>query len=78
MSDPAVVIVGAGAAGIAAGLELTARGIPFVILEAQHRIGGRASDVRDEARRHVFAAPDAVTGAGRGVASRMVDSFKLA
>jgi monoamine oxidase len=42
MTDPVVVIVGAGAAGIAAGLELTARGVPFVILEAQHRIGGRA------------------------------------
>ena len=42
MSDPAVVIIGAGAAGIGAGLELTARGIPFVILEAQDRIGGRA------------------------------------
>ena len=42
MSDPAAVIVGAGAAGIGAGLELTARGIPFVILEAQNRVGGRA------------------------------------
>ena len=42
MSDVDVVIVGAGAAGIGAGLELQARGIPFVILEAQDRIGGRA------------------------------------
>jgi monoamine oxidase len=42
MSDPAVVIVGAGAAGVGAGLELQARGIPFVILEAQGRVGGRA------------------------------------
>ena len=42
MADPAVVIVGAGAAGVGAGLELQAKGIPFVILEAQGRVGGRA------------------------------------
>lgn len=38
----AVVIIGAGAAGIAAGRELRRRGIDFVILEARDRIGGRA------------------------------------
>ncbi len=37
-----MVIVGAGAAGIGAGLELRERGIPFVILEAAKRVGGRA------------------------------------
>ncbi len=37
-----VVIVGAGAAGVSAGLELAARGVSFVILEASDRIGGRA------------------------------------
>ena len=42
MTNPDVVIVGAGAAGIGAGLELQARGVPFVILEAANRIGGRA------------------------------------
>lgn len=42
MSDPKVIIVGAGAAGVGAGLELKQRGIPFVILEAQGRVGGRA------------------------------------
>ncbi len=42
MTEPAVVVVGAGAAGVGAGLELAARGIPFVILEAQDRVGGRA------------------------------------
>ncbi len=42
MSNPDVVIVGAGFAGIGAGLELQARGVPFVILEASDRIGGRA------------------------------------
>lgn len=40
--SPEVVIVGAGAAGVGAGLALQARGIPFVILEAANRIGGRA------------------------------------
>lgn len=42
MSTPEVIIVGAGAAGIGAGMALQARGIPFVILEAAGRIGGRA------------------------------------
>ena len=42
MTEPVVVIVGAGAAGIGAGLELQARRVPFVILEAQTRVGGRA------------------------------------
>jgi monoamine oxidase len=40
--QPDVVIVGAGAAGVGAGLELQARGVPFVILEAADRVGGRA------------------------------------
>ena len=42
MTNPEIVIVGAGAAGIGAGLELAARGVPFVILEAMNRVGGRA------------------------------------
>jgi len=41
-TEPHVVIVGAGAAGIGAGLELAARGVPFEILEAADRVGGRA------------------------------------
>lgn len=41
-SSPDIVIVGAGAAGIAAGRALQAMGIPFAILEAAGRIGGRA------------------------------------
>ncbi len=40
--QPEVVIVGAGAAGVGAGLELQAMGVPFVIVEAGARIGGRA------------------------------------
>jgi monoamine oxidase len=36
-----VVIVGAGAAGLAAGRALKDAGVPFIILEARSRIGGR-------------------------------------
>lgn len=36
-----VVIIGAGAAGIAAGIELQKANINFIILEARNRIGGR-------------------------------------
>jgi monoamine oxidase len=42
MQDTDIVIVGAGAAGIGAGLELAGRGLSFVILEAADRVGGRA------------------------------------
>ena len=41
-SRPDVVVIGAGAAGIAAGRELQRRQVPFVILEARDRLGGRA------------------------------------
>ena len=39
---PAVVVVGAGAAGIAAARELVRRGVPTLVLEARERVGGRA------------------------------------
>ncbi|MEM1315922.1 MAG: FAD-dependent oxidoreductase, partial [Pseudomonadota bacterium] len=39
---PRIAVVGAGAAGIGAGMALAERGVPFVILEAQDRVGGRA------------------------------------
>ena len=42
MQDADIVIVGAGAAGIGAGLELADRGLSVVILEAAGRVGGRA------------------------------------
>jgi monoamine oxidase len=42
MTQPDVIIIGAGAAGIGAGLELQARGVTFEIVEAADRIGGRA------------------------------------
>ncbi len=42
MSDPDVIIIGAGAAGIGTGLECAARGLTCVILEGADRVGGRA------------------------------------
>ncbi len=42
VTDTEVAIVGAGAAGLAAARTLTDLGVPFVLLEAAHRIGGRA------------------------------------
>lgn len=42
MDQPDIIIIGAGAAGVGAGLECQARGIPFVIIEAADRVGGRA------------------------------------
>ena len=40
-----IVVVGAGAAGIAAGRRLRAAGVPFLMLEARGRVGGRARTV---------------------------------
>ena len=41
-TDFDVVVVGAGAAGLAAGKRLAVEGLSFVIVEARQRIGGRA------------------------------------
>ncbi|MFZ5671898.1 MAG: flavin monoamine oxidase family protein [Pseudomonadota bacterium] len=41
-TNPDIVIIGAGAAGIGAGRALAKAGIPFLIIEAKDRIGGRA------------------------------------
>jgi monoamine oxidase len=41
-----VVVVGAGAAGIAAGRRLAAAGVSFVLLDARDRIGGRAHTIQ--------------------------------
>lgn len=42
MIETDVVVVGAGAAGLAAAGRLQAAGVPFVLLEAKYRVGGRA------------------------------------
>ncbi|WP_114952381.1 flavin monoamine oxidase family protein [Sphingosinicella terrae] len=44
-SNPEIVVIGAGAAGIAAGRRLAGRGRSFLIVEASDRIGGRAHTV---------------------------------
>jgi monoamine oxidase len=43
-----VLIIGAGAAGLAAARDLAASGMAVTILEARDRIGGRAHTIRDE------------------------------
>ena len=42
MSSYDTVIIGAGAAGLGAAMDLASRGRQFLLLEASHRIGGRA------------------------------------
>ncbi len=42
LGDFDIVVIGAGAAGLAAGKRLAASGLSFTILEARERIGGRA------------------------------------
>ncbi|MEW5424739.1 flavin monoamine oxidase family protein [Amorphus sp. 3PC139-8] len=42
MTETDIVVVGAGAAGLAAGERLAERGLDFLVLEAADRIGGRA------------------------------------
>lgn len=41
-NNPEVVVIGAGAAGIGAGIALRRHAIPHVIIEAKQRVGGRA------------------------------------
>ncbi len=48
LADYDVVVIGAGAAGLAAGHRLARAGIKFRILEARDRIGGRAHTVQRE------------------------------
>lgn len=37
-----VVVIGAGAAGVAAARRLVEAGVPFIVLDARDRVGGRA------------------------------------
>lgn len=43
-----VLIVGAGAAGLAAACDLAAAGLPVTVIEARDRIGGRVHTIHDE------------------------------
>ncbi len=50
-----VVIVGAGLAGLSAGYELRRAGHTPIILEAQHRVGGRVHTLRDPFTEGLYA-----------------------
>ncbi|HEV2730014.1 MAG TPA: FAD-dependent oxidoreductase, partial [Terriglobales bacterium] len=45
--NPDVIILGAGAAGLSAALELSRAGLTVAIIEARDRIGGRIFTLRD-------------------------------
>jgi monoamine oxidase len=47
MTDPDVIILGAGAAGLGAARRLASVGVPARIIEARNRLGGRAFTARD-------------------------------
>ncbi|HZE70327.1 MAG TPA: NAD(P)/FAD-dependent oxidoreductase [Pyrinomonadaceae bacterium] len=47
--DRSIVVVGAGVAGLAAARDLSAAGVPVVLVEARERIGGRVYTHLDEA-----------------------------
>jgi monoamine oxidase len=46
-SDPAVIVIGAGVAGLAASCQLARAGVQAHVLEARHRIGGRVFTLVD-------------------------------
>jgi monoamine oxidase len=47
MTDPDVIIVGAGAAGLGAARRLAGAGVPVRVVEARNRVGGRAFTARE-------------------------------
>jgi len=53
-----VVIVGAGVAGLVAAYELLQAGHEPLILEAQHRLGGRILTLREPSRRDSTPRPE--------------------
>src|SRR5215470_18114089 len=48
MDEFDVIVIGAGAAGLAAAHALSARGLSVAVLEARERIGGRIWTIRPE------------------------------
>lgn len=74
MSKEKVIIVGAGAAGLMAGRILEKAGIPFIILEASDRVGGRAY-TREE-NFHVEMGPEFLHGE-TPVTDSLMEEFKL-
>jgi len=63
-----VVIIGAGAAGLAAAGRLIAEGCDVTILEARDRIGGRIHTVRQGWPMPLEAGPEFLHGKGAGSA----------
>jgi monoamine oxidase len=75
--DSAVVIVGAGVAGLAAARQLTAAGRRVVILEARSRLGGRILTVRDPLSPFpIELGAEYVNGAAREM-WKIIDSARL-
>jgi renalase len=86
---PAVVVVGAGIAGVACAREVVAAGVPCRVLDRGHRIGGRMA-VRTVGGRPVDVGASYFTAAdpaflavvhdwvGRGLVRPWTDTFRLA
>lgn len=64
LTSTSVLIIGAGAAGLAAGQALAAAGIPSVILEARDRLGGRIHTRYDFAATPVEEGAEFIHGEG--------------
>src|ERR1700731_3903364 len=47
MTDPDIIVIGAGAAGLGAARRLAAAGLAIRVIEARNRLGGRAWTARD-------------------------------
>src|SRR6266545_5151055 len=57
-----VVVIGGGQAGLAVGYHLARRGLPFVILDAHHRVGDSWRTRRDSMRLFTPASHDGLPG----------------
>src|SRR5258708_6054384 len=64
LTGSAVIVAGAGLAGLSAAMALEARGAAVTLVEARDRVGGRVWTVRDPfaARQHAEAGADLVEG----------------